>query len=228
MLMSETLLLLLLLLLLLFDNFPKGSKSSLLFLSCVSPQRKTKMGAALSKLTDGSKPPIPIKPAPFSYFGLFLNCGMILPSVFYIDSLQLPSNIKEEAGSSKLLDAVSGYYYKKTNKPSKLASVFALLGLLYYGRHFIGVFTSNAETKRKISDFIGFFLFIYNLHFTATKVLPLERQVGEQFSLDKKDSNKWSEQKTKFQQARLKKVHLTALLITLALAVQQTISFKTQ
>ena len=56
--------------------------------------------------------------------------------------------------------AISGFYYRKAVKPSRVKQVLMklglLLGVIYYARNaFTSVFTRNASSNRKLSDVVG-------------------------------------------------------------------------
>ena len=115
------------------------------------------MGNSIS--TAANNPPYPIRAAPLSYGGLFLNLGMQL-NCLAIDTAPV-------GDENKLLDIIGGYYFRRAIVPSSTSTILKLLGAvvgtLYYTRNLVGTVTTNASPRRKRSDILGFrkwFLFL--------------------------------------------------------------------
>jgi len=175
-----------------------------------------------NSLSSGQQPPYPIRAVPLSYGGLFLNLGLFL-NCLAIDTAPV-------GDETKLLDLLGGYYFRRAVSPSKPSTVIQLLGLilggLYFTKNFVGVFTTSASARRKRSDIIGFILYIAQVYWTVRNTKPLERAFGLQFLKDAK--NRWAMVQTRTQQGKLFQAHTVNVLLTIALIIQQTISFRTQ
>eukprot|EP01100_Stratorugosa_tubuloviscum_P003336 TRINITY_DN1803_c0_g2_i1.p1 TRINITY_DN1803_c0_g2~~TRINITY_DN1803_c0_g2_i1.p1 ORF type:complete len:162 (-),score=57.98 TRINITY_DN1803_c0_g2_i1:154-639(-) len=107
---------------------------------------------------------------------------------------------------------------KFANFSPKKASL--LVALLYYFRNFVGIFITSANRKRKISDFVGFILYLLNVYLT-TQLTKQEQAVV--------NCNK-SEYDLKLAPMlyRVKSTRTLQIRIIICLMIQQIISWRNQ
>jgi len=163
------------------------------------------------------RPPVPIKSGPVSGFGLFLTTAFTINALVY--------DIWEEV----TLDTYSAFYYRKTVNPPLFMKILLLSlvcgGIFNYGRALIGLFTTDASTKRKQADSIGVGLFCLSLYFGIFYIGRMEKEIGL-FHVNK--NLDFTKEKFLQYQNDLFKAHLLHILLSILLLVQQYISFNNQ
>ena len=101
--------------------------------------------------------------------------------------------------------------------------MLSLLGFVNYTSNFYKVFTTKSKMVRKISDFIGFFIFLANVYINLAIIRPLEVEIGNLFFATDADSSIF------FQlHSNLFRFHIITGSLSFLMLIQSTISWAFQ
>jgi hypothetical protein len=167
--------------------------------------------------------PFPISSAPVS------GLGILFTAAFVLEAIAFDLWIFEDPDVPRAFEAAKAFFYRKSAQPALFLKLILLLlllgGVFSYVRAFVAVFISDASQKRKISDAIGFFLFVANVYIGMFQARPREIEIGKLWI---HDDGHWTSTRILQAFSDLYFYHLLNVFLSFGLLIQQYVSFNTQ